>query len=311
MKKKIIISFLFISISIIFGGQDELKKNIRKAISQILSIANYKSNVNMQLNIIEVQKYFENITVNLSYVGGKKRIQIEGVPQLPNHSILKKLLKNAIDKVWDYLLFPYIFEILGKETILSQSTIQRKIDSYIVTINKIGGKLSKIVKAEYILNNEFLPVQIRLMFSSGATNSVNISYVKAEQNNYFIDIVNEEVTTGGGMKIYTGETKINYSNINNLTLPTAITYTVNFTRIPEHKFVTTINISYKMIKKGAVDRKKTGSTILRNEDAGQSKGTAAQTQGNPFFGEDEKSSSSEKGKSIRSPKKAECVPQNK
>ncbi len=279
--------------------QSDVKKHIKDMLPHILNIESYKANLHMRLNIQGLQEYFENISIDLTYVNRKKKIHIEGVPLLPNNAILTKQIKNSIKKVWDYLLFPYIFDILFKEQFLSSASISESGDnSKTVTISNLDKKFRNISKIQYILDKDLLPGETQVFYTNGAIKLIKVGFEKVNDKEYIINTVREEFKTRGGNNRYINTAEITYGEINNFMLPTQISYNIKFGKIPNDEFKTVININYIAVKTNEEfnsKQKKARSDTTQDADAF---GTKKDTN---LSGKSESSTDTNSGK-------AECVP---
>lgn len=303
MIKKTLILSIIVQTYII--TQSDVKKYIKNIPSKILNIKSYKANIYMKLNIQELQKYFENISIDLTYISNKKKIHVDGVPLLPNNAILKKQIKNSINKLWDYLLFPYIFDIFSKEQLLSSASVSESgKNGKTVTINNSGKELKNISKIRYIIDGNLLPEEILIFYTNGATKLIKLGFEKVTDKEYTINTVREEFKTRGGNNVYTSNADISYSKINNFMLPTQVSYGVKFSRIPDNEFKTLININYKMVITDEKFKSKYKKTKAINSQTSEIFETFGTKKDGSTFGK-------LGNKSDENPKKAECAPPTK
>lgn len=298
MSKEGILIIVFINLCIF--AQQKVKEEIKKMTANILNIKSYNVDISAQVTIQEVLRYFENVSVTLTYVRHRKKLKVEGVPLLPNNAILTKQIKSSVDKVWDYLLFPYIFDVLTEERFLSVATVHKlDSDNKKIVIKGVDKYIKNISTIEYITEADFLPKVVNVFYTDGSSKLIKLTFEKVTGGNYVISGVEEEVKSLSRGKIYKSLATISYSNINNFILPTQISYEVTFAKISDVKFTTTMSIAYQVAK---TTQKRPQRKSIVKEDS-----TASSKMGETEGGKKEGGKKLPEGNS----KKAQCIPTTK
>jgi hypothetical protein len=171
---------------------------------------------------------------------------VEGIPDIPNRNQLRVLLTKAISKVWEYLTFPYIVDVLTNSDLVKTGKVSVKQNSGLkkVSIENIRGKVKNISSVVYIMDKNDKLREIEVEYSNGKKSQMKIN-IGEDGNLKMVLGIEEEYRTKGGYPLYKATCTINYSEVKEgLKLPTEISYKVIFSDIKKD-FFTNVNLDYK------------------------------------------------------------------
>ncbi len=222
---------------------EDIKSKFQSNVKNLLAIPNYNRDIYISVRINEIKKHFENLDIKLQYKGKKRKIIVKGVPELPNQKQLTKLLKQSISKVWQYLIFPYIFDVLSKNHSIKSATLLKRHEDYHLTIINTSTNYKNVREWTYIFDENYLPKKVYLKYKNGKNKTIKLELENIEADKYVIHKVNEEFKTSSGAIIYTSSAVLSYKAINETMLPKQLSYKIKFHNIPLN-FPTTVEFEY-------------------------------------------------------------------
>ncbi|MFN7182193.1 MAG: hypothetical protein ACK4NF_05905, partial [Planctomycetota bacterium] len=171
---KVLIYILFLTLTLY---TENIKSQLKNNIKNLLIVPNYNKKIYASVRINELQKYFETLDIKLKYYGKKKVTIVKGVPDLPNQNILSKLLTQAVKRIWDYISFPYLFDILSDEKKIKMGSIKKESEKYSIIIPDAS---RAIREATYILDKNYLPQEIILKYANNKTGLIKLEFTSIE-----------------------------------------------------------------------------------------------------------------------------------